>query len=86
MLKRKSLYAVLAPVVAGMLCSSFVGCSERRDVAGGTEAESTIALQIQLASGKPAAYSRVRALPEGCRWNSGNRRYPQRRLGEKVGR
>ena len=65
MLKRKSLYAVLAPVVAGMLCSSFVGCSERRDVAGGTEAESTIALQIQLASGKPAAYSRVRALPEG---------------------
>ena len=65
MLKRKSLYAVLAPVVAGMLCCSFVGCSERRDVAGGTEAESTIALQIQLASGKPAAYSRVRALPEG---------------------
>ena len=64
MLKRKSLYAVLTPVVAGMLCSSLVGCFERRDVAGGTEAESTIALQIQLASGKPAAYSRVRALPE----------------------
>ena len=64
MLKRKSLWAVPSLVVAGLLCSSLTGCFERRDVAGGTEAESTIALQIQLASGKPAAYSRVRALPE----------------------
>ena len=41
-------------------------CSnDKKDVAGGTEAESTIAitLQIELA-GKPAAYARVRALPE----------------------
>ena len=65
MLKRKSLWAVPSLVVAGLFCAgSLTGCFERRDVAGGTEAESTIALQIQLASGKPAAYSRVRALPE----------------------
>ena len=65
MLKRKSLWAIPSLVVAGLLCAgSLTGCSERRDVAGGTEAESTIALQIQLANGKPAAYSRVRALPE----------------------
>ena len=40
-------------------------CSnDKRDVAGGTEAESTIALQLQLADGNVAAYSRVRVLPE----------------------
>lgn len=53
------------------VCSSAVlmlalsGCSEKKDVAGGTEAESTIALQVQLADGSPAAFTRVRALPEG---------------------
>lgn len=39
--------------------------SDKKDVAGGTEAESTIALQIQLADGTPAALSRVRVLPLG---------------------
>ena len=40
-------------------------CSNNDDkVAGGTEAESTIALQVQLADGSPAAYARVRVLPE----------------------
>jgi pectate lyase len=44
---------------AGLLLS----CSnEKKGVAGGTEAESTIALQVELA-GSPAAYARVRALP-----------------------
>ena len=41
-------------------------CSnDRKSVAGGTEAESTIALQMQLADGSPAARTRVRALPSG---------------------
>ena len=38
-------------------------CSNDGDVAGGTEAESTIALQVQLADGAPAAHARVRVLP-----------------------
>ena len=38
-------------------------CSNDGKVAGGTEAESTIALQVQLADGTPAARSRVRILP-----------------------
>lgn len=42
-------------------CSS----SEENKVAGGTEAESTIALQVQLANGSPAAFTRVRVLPDG---------------------
>ena len=41
-------------------------CSnDKKDVAGGTEAESTIAITLQIEqAGKPAAYARVRALPE----------------------
>ena len=40
-------------------------CSnDRKDIAGGTEAESTIAMQLQLADGHVAAFSRVRILPE----------------------
>ena len=41
-----------------------VACSNDGKVAGGTEAESTIALQVQLADGTPAAKARVRVLPE----------------------
>ena len=47
------------------LMSLFVllaSCGENK-VAGGTEAESTIALYVQLADGTPAAMSRVRILP-----------------------
>lgn len=44
----------------------FIACSnDKNEVAGGTEAESTIALQVQLANGMPASLSRVRALPAG---------------------
>lgn len=61
----KSWYAfsLLTIAVSSML---LVSCSsDKKDVAGGTEAESTIALQVQLADGSPAARSRVRALPMG---------------------
>lgn len=54
-------FCVLPLAVAGLL--SLSACSSDNKVAGGTEAESTIALQIQLADGSPAALSRVRALP-----------------------
>ena len=53
---------VLIPAVAAVL-SLFVACSNDGKVAGGTEAESTIALQVQLADGTPAANARVRVLP-----------------------
>ncbi|MCQ2062832.1 MAG: right-handed parallel beta-helix repeat-containing protein [Fibrobacter sp.] len=51
--------------VAGLLLGA-VACSNNTDeeLAGGTEAESTIALQVQLADGKPAARTRVRILPD----------------------
>lgn len=50
--------------VAGLLCG-FAACSNNGDdFAGGTEAESTIALQMQLAGGEPAARTRVRILPD----------------------
>ena len=55
---------VFIPAVAAMLLA-LVACSNERGVAGGTEAESTIALQVQLADGSPAAFTRVCALPEG---------------------
>ena len=58
---RKSLYWIPLALTA-LACLS--GCSDDKDVAGGTEAESTIALQVQLADGTPAAFTRVRALPE----------------------
>lgn len=57
---RMKTFVSLAAVA--LLCS----CSnDKKDVAGGTEAESTIALQVQLASGEPATMARVRALPVG---------------------
>ena len=40
----------------------FVACSDK-NVAGGTEAESTIALYVQMADGTPASMARVRILP-----------------------
>ena len=58
---RKPLYWIPFALTA-LACLS--GCSDNKDVAGGTEAESTIALQVQLADGTPAAFTRVRALPE----------------------
>ncbi|MCF0217203.1 MAG: right-handed parallel beta-helix repeat-containing protein [Fibrobacteraceae bacterium] len=50
-----------------LLCvAAFVGCSQDSNskVAGGTEAESTIAFQIKLDDGKPASMARVRILPQ----------------------
>ena len=57
----KNLYkSLLAPA---LLAGSFTACSNDKNVAGGTEAESTVvALQIQVAGNH--AYSRVRALPD----------------------
>lgn len=53
-------------VSAALLAAAFLtSCSDDpKTAAGGTEAESTIALQVQLADGTPAARSRVRVLPE----------------------
>lgn len=52
----------LCASVGAMIC--LCACSDNDDeVAGGTEAESTIALQVQLADGSPAAHARVRLLP-----------------------
>lgn len=45
------------------LFSLMVSCSENK-VAGGTEAESTIALLVQMADGTPASMARVRILPD----------------------
>ena len=51
-------------------------CSDnKKNVAGGTEAESTIALQLQLADGSPAAFSRVCVLPEDF-LSEGDRKKP----------
>jgi pectate lyase len=47
----------------GALALSFIACGDDR-VAGGTEAESTIALYVQMADGKPAPMARVRILPD----------------------
>lgn len=53
-------------ILGGALAALTTSCSNDKDeVAGGTEAESTIALQIQLADGAPAAKSRIRVLPVG---------------------
>lgn len=57
----KNLYKSL--LASALLAGSFTACSNDKNVAGGTEAESTIvALQIQVSGN--AAYSRVRALPD----------------------
>ena len=58
MLRRVITFASMGSVLFALLA-----CSDSK-VAGGTEAESTIALQVQLADGTPAAFTRVRALPE----------------------
>ena len=58
MLRRVITFASMGTVLFALLA-----CSDSK-VAGGTEAESTIALQVQLADGTPAAFTRVRALPE----------------------
>lgn len=50
-------------LVAAAALLAFTACSNDGKVAGGTEAESTIALQVQLADGSPAGHSRVRMLP-----------------------
>ncbi len=47
-----------------MLAFGLSACTDTKTAAGGTEAESTIALQIQLADGTPAAKTRVRLLSE----------------------
>ncbi len=47
-----------------IFCSLFLFACSDNEVAGGTEAESTIAVQIQLANGTPAANARVRMLPK----------------------
>ena len=57
----KNLYKSL--LASALLAGSFTACSNDKNVAGGTEAESTIvSLQIQVAGNH--AYSRVRALPD----------------------
>ena len=54
----------LAVGLSALLGAGLVSaCSNDGKVAGGTEAESTIALQVQLADGSPAAKARVRMLP-----------------------
>ena len=47
----------------GALAIILVACGDDK-VAGGTEAESTIALYVQQADGKPASMARVRILPD----------------------
>ncbi len=56
-----SRHAFIPASVAMLL--ALAACSNDGKVAGGTEAESTIALQVQLADGTPAANARVRVLP-----------------------
>ena len=57
----KNLYKSL--LASALLAGPFTACSNDKNVAGGTEAESTVvALQIQVAGNH--AYSRVRALPD----------------------
>ena len=56
-----SRHAFIPASVAMLL--ALAACSNDGKVAGGTEAESTIALQVQLADGTPAVNARVRVLP-----------------------
>ena len=69
-MRKNAFYKTLGASFVALLGSSLLSaCSnDKKDVAGGTEAESTIAesiisLQIEL-EGSPAAYARVRALPD----------------------
>ncbi|SIO11887.1 right-handed parallel beta-helix repeat-containing protein [Fibrobacter sp. UWB11] len=52
-----------AYVLFGALAVFLAACGDNK-VAGGTEAESTIALYIQMADGTPASMARVRILPD----------------------
>ncbi len=58
MVARNRLFALL-----GVLVVFLVACGNEK-VAGGTEAESTIALYVQSADGSPASMARVRILPD----------------------
>ena len=58
MIARMRLLALLSVLVL-----FFASCGDS-EVAGGTEAESTIALYIQMADGTPASMARVRILPD----------------------
>lgn len=61
LLKKNYLYSALLLTVTLYLW----GCSSNsKEVAGGTEAESTIAVQVLLADGSPAPLARVRILPK----------------------
>ena len=48
----------------GVISFCLVACGDDGKVAGGTEAESTIALYVQMADGTPASTARVRILPD----------------------
>lgn len=48
----------------GLISFCLVACGDDGKVAGGTEAESTIALYVQMADGTPASTARVRILPD----------------------
>ena len=48
----------------GVISFGLVACGDNGKVAGGTEAESTIALYVQMADGTPASTARVRILPD----------------------
>lgn len=51
-------------VLLGVISFGLVACGDNGKVAGGTEAESTIALFVQMADGTPASTARVRILPD----------------------
>ena len=63
----KTSWMMVAPIRLFMWLGAFAlvltSCGER-NVAGGTEAESTIALYVQMADGTPASAARVRILPD----------------------
>ena len=63
----KTSWMTVAPIRLFMWLGAFAlvltSCGER-NVAGGTEAESTIALYVQMADGTPASAARVRILPD----------------------
>ena len=55
---------ILWPAALAAALLSSCSSSEGNKVAGGTEAESTLAFQVQRLDGSAAAYARVRMLPE----------------------
>ncbi|MCQ2092594.1 MAG: hypothetical protein MJY85_07930 [Fibrobacter sp.] len=55
----------LSAISSGLMFAfGLSACTDSKTAAGGTEAESTIALQVRLADGTPAAKARVRLLSE----------------------